>query len=39
VYKSEKLVYRPIFIKQYLKLDDSEYASLKAHELLDYLKE
>lgn len=39
VYKSEKLVYRPMFIKQYLKLDDAEYANLKAHELLSYLQE
>lgn len=39
VYKSDKDVYRPIFIKKYYKKDNSEYASLLAHELLNKLYE
>jgi hypothetical protein len=38
VYKSDKNIYRPIFIKGFDKKDDPEYAEIQANELLDMLK-
>ena len=39
VYKSEKAIYRPIFIKEYNKGEDPDYACRLAHELLDLLND